>query len=258
MLDLMWDLGTDFMDREQIPLSEWYESMLAISETGEIYCYLGCIVPESYGGSMYPVCSAQRRGIDRAPDRFVRLVQGMPLQASFLKQTGGKRDKVKILSDLYAAFPAGPKSYFGVVSRKEGEQLSLTREVFGATEKDISNVLYAFASVVDRVPHPFDRYPRITFSKSQDNSCDLTGTFIPRLFPYVAFEESGYFRSHVSLYGFYRLVAFHCGGCTHQNPNRFYSRLIEAGADSESLDTVIQAGTNFRSSMLRWPLSIAS
>ena len=46
----------------------------------------------------------------------------------------------------------------------------------------------------------------ITRSMKNDKFCDITGIWIPPKFPYIAFNDSGYDFSHVSLFGFYRHI----------------------------------------------------
>jgi hypothetical protein len=92
--------------------------------------------------------------------------------------------------------------------------VKLTRQLFGATFEELDAFLQIFQSAVRRPVDPqlyvFQKRPRITFSGSRDNFCDLTMAYIPKGFPYIAFADSGFFGGHISLHGFYCLLALIC------------------------------------------------
>jgi hypothetical protein len=82
--------------------------------------------------------------------------------------------------------------------------------------------------------------PRVTFSKTRNNSCDLTGCLFPKDFPYLAFDQSQYAWSHVSLFGFYRLLGFLC-------PSRSAVReaMERSELDTGVIDMLVDAGAQY-------------
>ena len=141
--------------------------------------------------------------------------------------------------------PRAADSYYGVrMSGGYEEDEAMTRELFGATCDELTTFLPAFASATDEAPCQHSKYPRITFSRTRNNDCDLTRALIPKEFPFIALDETTVFKGHVSLGGFYRLLAFLCtgwGGGAHKS-NMTYRSLIDCGADKEVLDRLIRAG----------------
>jgi hypothetical protein len=107
--------------------------------------------------------------------------------------------------------PSGTDGYFGVMSKEERrEDVDATRALFGGTSEDITRVAAALSRVIGRGYHDAMRLPRTTFSKTRSNQCDFSGCLILKDFPYIAFDQSQCPWSHVSLYGFYRLLSFLC------------------------------------------------
>ena len=85
--------------------------------------------------------------------------------------------------------------------------MQLTRELFGVSYKELNKLII----VLYKMLFPYNEYlslPRITRSNKKSNSCDLTGYWIPKNFPYIAFEQSSYLFGHISLLGFYTLLSF--------------------------------------------------
>lgn len=106
----------------------------------------------------------------------------------------------RIRDEYLVKLPVGSSNYFGVTQRVSGEEEpTLIRAIFGATFSDLSKLITVFAQVVDDPGQRWAKFPRITFSKQRDNTCDLTDALIPQWFPYLAFTESAYFKVHVSL-----------------------------------------------------------
>jgi hypothetical protein len=101
-------------------------------------------------------------------------------------------------------------------------------------------VAVAVGHITGRRHHEAVRMPRLTFSKSRRNSCDLTKCLIPSNFPYVAFEDSQYDWGHVSLFGFYRLLSFLCSSSGN---NAIANALVEKGIPTETLDRLTNGPT---------------
>ncbi len=87
-------------------------------------------------------------------------------------------------------------------------------------------------------------------SRQRSNACDLTRCLIPKDFPYIAFDDALRDWSHVSLFGFYRLLGPACGSRRNGN-GPVYERLIEDGTSSNVLTRMIASGEN-------WPQPIPS
>jgi hypothetical protein len=200
---------------------------------------LGSLLEDS---QLFAVSAAARSSIPRNQAQFVEVNRGCIEVSSFF--TGSTR--YKVLKDCLVRWPTGADAYFGVLNRESNEEdTALTRQVFGATYRELNHFLGIFATVVDGYHSGYDRYPCTTFSRTRHNHCDLTGVWIPREFPYIAFGPSQFWKGHVSLYGFYRLLAFLCDQHVQVNVtrgNRLYQELIAAGAEQELLDWMIGCG----------------
>lgn len=114
----------------------------------------------------------------------------------------------KQLSNYFIKLPYPGDCYYGILkanipgcSDAFNENEELTRECFGPTYDELKQFTDAYAKIVG-VYGPYLHFPKITRSIKSDNFCDITGAWIPAGYSYVAFSESGYAFSHVSLYGF--------------------------------------------------------
>jgi hypothetical protein len=232
-------LSDEFVPGDQISLEDWREWNIAISEHGYVSVYLGSLLE---GSQLFAVSAAARSGIPRNEAQFVEVNRGCISIGDFFRGS----TRYKVLQDCLVRWPRGSDAYFGVLNRESNEEdRTLTRQVFGATYRELNDFLDIFATVVDGYHSRSDRYPRTTFSKTRDNDCDLTGVWIPCKFPYIAFGPSEYFKGHVSLYGFYCLLAFLCDQHVQLNVtpgNRLYQELIAAGAEQELLDWMLGCG----------------
>jgi hypothetical protein len=232
-------LSDEFVRGDQIPLEDWHEWNIAISEHGHAAVYLGYLREDR---QLFAVSAAARSGIPRHQAQFVAVNRGC-IDVSYF-YTG--RTRYKVLKDCLVRWPSGADAYFGVLKPDSNEEdTALTRQVFGATCSELNQFLGIFATVVDGYSSPSDRDPCTTFSKTRDNDCDLTGVWIPCKFPYIAFGPSEYFKGHVSLSGFYCLLAFLCDQHVQLNVtpgNRLYQELIAAGAEQELLDWMLGCG----------------
>jgi hypothetical protein len=219
-----------FVLGKDIDLSLWHDSEIAIDMNGRVYCYVGYKSEKEHNHLPYYSPSVALRERDgRTSFRFVELFQGS------LSVSGFFRDDqfYQVLSDRRVVFPRGSISYFGVLSRDRGtEDATLTRAVFGGTHEEIEGVATAFAKVSGRSYHEMARLPRLTFSKTQDNRCDVSGCLIPKNFPYIAFEDAQYSWSHVSLHGFYRLLAFLC---PPSRPSPIAQAMVSSGITEDVL-----------------------
>lgn len=222
----------------ELDISSWHGGELISSVDGEVRCYLGYRSErQPFDLPWYSPSVALRDKNGRDSHRFVELRGGL-LRTSSLPRA---EQPQKLLTDRWLILPRGTDSSFGVVDcQTKHLDEELTRRLFGGTCDDIESVAEALARVVGRGFHEMMQLPRVTFSKTRNNSCDLTGCLIPKNFPYLAFNQSQYAWSHVSLFGFYRMLGFLC-------PSR--SAVREAMERSElaagAIDMLIEAGTQY-------------
>jgi hypothetical protein len=113
-----------------------------------------------------------------------------------------------IANNLFTSLPTGASNYYGIFHKNRNLNKQATIAAFGFTFEELEEVIQAYSKAIDPAyfealrRHGF-KEGRITFSKTRDNACDLTGNTIPREFPYITFEESKHNWSHISLIGFY-------------------------------------------------------
>lgn len=214
-----------------IDLSTWSSEGIAVDQNGNVRCILGYrSVEQPFDLPYYSPLVAVRDADGRESRRFVELGHGTLTMSRFLDSDTYYR----VLEDRYLVLPTATSSFFGVVTagaREEDE--GLTRSLFGGTYEEIETAAAAVGSLTGRLHHEVVRLPRLTFSKSKMNSCDLTGCLIPKNFPYIAFEESQYDWGHVSLFGFYRLLALLCYSTKN---NAIVNALGEKGISAETLN----------------------
>lgn len=229
-----------FIVGAKIDLSSWHGENLVVDVSGNVHCYVGYIREEQPPDLPYyaPSVALHDKG-GRASSRFVELRRGMLRRSTFLRNDSLYR----VLDDRWLILPRGAESYFGVIDRESRkEDTERTRLVFGGTRWEIESVATALAKVIGRGYHEEVRLPRVTFSKTRNNTCDISGCLIPKDFPYLAFEDSQYDWSHVSLHAFFRLLAFLCpSGRT--SPIR--RALLESGVDEEVLRILLQAAEEY-------------
>lgn len=223
----------------KVDISSWHGGELVVDVAGNAHCYVGYTTAgQPFDLPYYSPCVALRDKEGRASYRFVELQRGMLRRTGFLRDDGHYR----VLDDRWLILPRGAESYFGVIERdSRGEDVELTRQIFGGTRADIESAARALSKVVGRGYHEMVQLPRVTFSRTRNNSCDISRCLIPKDFPYLAFEGSQYNWSHVSLHAFYRLLSFLCpsGGSPVQRA------LLEAGVSSEVLSILLEAAAQY-------------
>lgn len=186
-----------------------------ISDTDEVFCYLGiCLNDEDMcrkASFAHPYYMQGKHSTDQKIAKeiqgFYRLTDGCIILDEYVdNRFWGDRTYKKI--EVGIRFPY-PDTYYAVlVDRKEDKEL--TRAVFGLTYDEIESVLDAYAKTVGTYSE-YLTYPKLTRSMRSANYCDLTDIWIPEKFPYIAFSESGYEFSHISLWGFYRYIQLFTG-----------------------------------------------
>lgn len=195
-----------FIQGKDIDLSTWHGGEIIIDQRGRVHSILGYRrEAQSRDLPYYPPSVALRDRDGKYSHRFVELFHGTLQETSFLRAESWYR----IVDDHWLILPSGADPYFGVISRADRrEHEPYTQATFGGTFKEIAMVARALAPIAGRSYHQMADLPRLTFSKTRDNRCDISNCLIPRSFPYLAFESAQYDWSHVSLHGFYRLLAF--------------------------------------------------
>lgn len=241
------DIPEGYVKGSGIDLSKWSTETLAVDMAGNVRCILGYRRDEQpHDLPYYSPLVALRDARGREARRFVELRHGALTMSRFL----GSETYYRVLEDRYLLLPAATNSYFGVLATgTHDEDMDLTRSLFGGTYKEIEAVAIALGHITGRLYHETVRLPRLTFSKSRSNSCELTGCLIPKNFPYLAFEDSQYEWGHVSLFGFYRLLSFLC---SRTRNNAVANALIEKGIPAETLSR-FTGGTSLYSNPILYP-----
>ena len=127
---------------------------------------------------------------------------------------------------------------------KEIEE-TLTQKIFGISYEDLSQLIYHFNNCFKITTQTYyNRYPSITRAIKNDNYCDITEMWIPAGFPYIAFSESGYYYSHISLYGFYQQVKFITLNYIESSVSK---KLIEDGLNPKVLENLFKIEKDYRS-----------
>lgn len=142
-----------------------------------------------------------------------------------------------ISTEFYVKFPQKMSPYFAVFNKGTRElDVNKTRKVFGLTCEELNKILPVVSLVLFNTgPLKSDmlRGMRITSSYSK-NSCELTDAWIPSDFPYIT-ETEGNNISHLSLYGFYKLIGTICGPYSLLG-----TALIEGGVKEDVLTRIQQ------------------
>lgn len=214
-------------------LADWDSESIAESRTG-LLCYLGYV--SSSLPSDLPYFAPRAAAKEGAADsyQFVRLDSGALIYSFFLSED----EPYRVIKGALLRLPRGADGYFGVLDQaRQSEMGDLTRALFGGTHEEIEQLAVAYARAVGR---HVGGLPRLTFSKTRSNACDLTGALIPRQFPYLAFAPAGMDWSHVSLYGFFRLLTLQASN--GRNPLRTF--ILEQGVDEALLDAVVERTEN--------------
>lgn len=197
---------------KDITISDHFPA-LYVSDTDEVFCYLGvCLNDESKRFVfMHPYYMQGKHSTDKKLAKeirgFYRLTEGCIILDEYVdNRFWGDRTYKKV--DVGIRFPS-PDTYYAVLLDRN-EDKELTRAVFGLTYDEMESAVEAYARIVGTYSE-YVTYPKLTRSIRSANFCDMTDVWIPEKFPYIAFNESGYEFSHISLWGFYRYVQLFTG-----------------------------------------------
>lgn len=207
MGELFESLPGTVLPGKDIVMTGCHLEEIFVSEHDDVYCYPGVLEQgDRYRETVYswPAYLDGRHSTEKAVQKwirgFIRIKNGCIFLDSYIDDNDWKYKKV----DGGVRFPNQSDGYYGVIVNRE-ENEPLTRAVFGFTYKEITALLESYARAFGW-REGYKQYPRLTRSARRGNFCDLTGVWIPECFPYVTFEWGDYLFSHVSLFGFYRLV----------------------------------------------------
>lgn len=215
-----------------------------VSETDEVFCYLGiCLNDESRKYTfMHPYYMQGKHSTDKKIAKeirgFYRLAEGCIIMDQYV-DNGFEGTRLYKKLDVGIRLPY-PDTYYAVlVDRKEDTEL--TRAIFGLTCDELEIILEAYAKIVGTY-REYITYPKLTRSMRSMNYCDMTEVWIPEKFPYIAFAESGYEFSHISLWGFYRNVQLFTG---NQLRSAISQLFLKTGASEEVLKRLFEIGRRF-------------
>ena len=234
-------LPEGFVKGKDIDPSHLNGHLLAIDPAGKLSCYIGYRRKDQPSDiPYYSISVAAKEPTDKWRSNFIELNKGTITRTSFLLEGGD----YKILSDHRLVLPTGVYCDFGIVG-PDGYDDDLTQQAFGGTHEELTNAALAFAVATGNVDR-YENSPRLTFSKTQDNDCDLTDCLIPQRFPFIAFAGTQYLWGHVSLHGFFRTLAF-----VARRNGDVYHKMLENGLPSAVLDRLLDMRFGIYSSPLR-------
>lgn len=219
---------TDLVPLEGADKESFYAGAFIGAEPGRLTCYFG-YRPQTITEGLF--CYALSVGFsekhDGSSDRFIKLVRGALLWAH---KPRSQSTQQYYAPNCQLVLPRGTQCYFSISSRSSQEDKNLTELAFGFVQSDLVELVNAYCKATDMTGH---RVGRVTFSKSRDNKCDLTGVAIPREFPYLTFAEPNQNWAHISLFGFYSHLGFLLN---NGRSSPLYAALLDAGAKVEWLE----------------------
>lgn len=221
-----------------------------VSENDGVFCYPGiCLSDEdrrTRASFMQPHYMRGKHSTDKVISNeikgFYRIVDGCIVLDKYVDDEFYGKYLFKRI-EAYVRLATPGSCYYGVFKSYGDEDETLTRKVFGLTYDELTELLEAYAKMMGTY-HDFATYPKLTRSIKNTNFCDITEAWIPETFPYIAFKDSGYDFSHVSLFGFYRHIQLLMG----YELNSLISRaLVKSGLNEDILKRVFDIGRNLYS-----------
>jgi len=185
-----------------------------IDEYDRVYCYLGVLDKHRVllHSSPYYLKNKKSSEIKESTRGFFRIENGaIVVDREFMDEKNSLHKDAKCkLIPAHIHFPQPQDMSFGIYSNKYSElEDELTRKIFELTYNELNELLYHFNNIFEiSNTNIYNKYPSITRSIKSDNYCEINDLWIPAEYPYIAFEESNYFYSHISLYSFYKNIKF--------------------------------------------------
>lgn len=215
-----------------------------IDENDNIYCYHSIIDTDRFlfGSHPYWTKNQKPKKIKNQIRGYFVMEQGSILKSDhFIDEETYSNDRKKCkLLPAYVSLPQPNDSSFGVSCSLKYQDLEekLTREVFGLTYQELKELLDTYNKTFKCIPNSiYSRFPTITRSLKSDNFCDISDIWIPAKYPYIAFRESEYYYSHISIHAFYEHVKF----LTMCNIDSHVAKmLIENGLKKEILENLFR------------------
>jgi hypothetical protein len=212
-----------------------------ISERGEIFCYTGIklrgekrreVHLETHPYYLHGKHSTAKESLKQI-EGFFRIANGCIYLDDYVDNQYSVIKYKHI--ERFICYPAAAEIYYGIMSNPQEEDEELTRAVFGLTCYELRMILEGYSRVLG-ISGPYIQYPRLTRSVRSANYCDLNDLWIPEQFPYIAFQESSYDFSHVSLWGFYRHLQLLMRGDASSPLGRV---MMDNGVDKSILQTLL-------------------
>lgn len=213
-----------------------------VSDNDEVLCFAGLLVnKEDYYGKTFfgsPYCYEGLHSGEIMKHEevkgFFRIVDGRIVLDNYVDARLGSHSFKSIDAGVRFSYP---DTYYGVM-KNYVEDEKLTRAVFGLTCYELEQLLRCYAKTLGEYSD-YGQYPRLTRSGRSSNFCDLTDAWILEKFPYIAFAQSGYEFSHISLWGFYRHVQLLAKNSMDSMMSRV---LLDAGLDKNILERLFEIG----------------
>lgn len=207
---------SDSIIKQDIVLPKDFPAIF-ISSSNTVFCYTGTLLENetrelninNYSWKFQEISPTNKIISDNVLG-FYRISKGCIIVDSFLDK---RVDDIYKLSKAILKLPQVTNNYFGILEQGTFvEDEVLTREVFGLTHSEITDLLGMYAKIFGTC-NDYIEYPRLTKSNKRNNFCDMTNLWIPENFPYITFTSGDYKYSHVSLWGFYQhlQILFHKG-----------------------------------------------
>ncbi len=216
-----------------------------IDENDNLYCYHSVIDKDRFVFGSQPYWLKGKRPSeikDKIKGYFVIQNGAIFMSNRFIDEEDpfNSNRKCKLI-EAYISFPDASDMSFHVccASKYADIEAELTCKIFGLDYNELNELLEIYNKTFKCVPNTiFNRYPSITRSTTADNFCEISETWIPAKFPYIAFAESNYYFSHISIYGFYEYIKF----ITMGNINSYVSQtLVKNGLKKEILEKVLDS-----------------
>lgn len=201
---------------KDIVLPDHSMKAIYLSQRGELFCYSGIYSRNDrevlFQSWPYYLRGKHTTSSEKYMKGIFRIKSGCILLTGFVDHEFYNDSYYKQLTNYIMRLPTVNNLFFGIEKRIETgnswyfeENEELSRACFGLSYSELDYLVKLYAERLGTY-NSYIQYPRITRSMKSDNFCDITGAWIPAGFPYIAFNESGYVYSHVSLFGFYRHV----------------------------------------------------
>lgn len=229
----------EFRLGRDIKCAELAYGQYVVDEAGTAEVFLGYIESrQNCELDFFSLSSADKKGL-RDRYRFVTLRGGKLLLSKFLKD-----DKLyRVPPSSRVHMPRGASSDFGVYHDDvRGLDESLTRHFFGLTFDELDYFLAVLGHAVWGAQDEYRLFlkPRITFSKTRDNDCDVANVWIPKNFPFIAFSETQNWGGHIALPTLYRTATLLTLPVTYASSHEFpfQESLQKCGATTEIMSHI--------------------